>query len=122
MSFPYVLDLAFDSEKATADPIGRLSFGKGSSRLPTTLQELAEMEQEGLAIFLEMNGSTLDLSDRERISQAQVDSLPENLAGVVAESTYPLDYTVSENPLTITLTGKILVMKGAYIILKQAID
>lgn len=34
MSFPYVLDLSFGSEKPTADPLGRISFGGGNEPQP----------------------------------------------------------------------------------------
>lgn len=131
MSYPSSLDLAFGSEKATADPMGRLSFGKGggSTDLPTTPDELNEMIGKGLAVAVLLNGSTLDLSDRERISQAQVDSLPENLSGIVYKEPpedliESLSYSVSTDPsLEIIITSVLEEMpKSVFLILKQAVD
>ncbi len=129
MSFPYVLDLAFGSEKPTADPQGRLSFGKSSSRLPTTIEEVEEMREKGLAVVVNLNKNIVDLSDRERITQEQVDSLPENLSGIIYQKLpenliEPLSYNVSTDPsLEIYITSVLEIMpKYVFLILKQAVE
>ncbi len=129
MSYPSSLDLAFGSEKATADPIGRLSFGKGgNSDLPKTSEELHQLAQEGLAFFVMLGAdNTLDLSDTERIPSTVVETLPENLKGVVIEDPEDMSitshtYIVTTDPLVITVNSVPEGVKGAYIILKQAVD
>lgn len=133
MSYPSSLDLAFGSEKATADSIGRLSFGKGSStKIPTNEEELNEMIQEGLASpsLLNIDGDTvtLDLND---INPAVLESLPSNLAGIVCtdleseDALIQLSYSVETDPeLIITITTSPLpegASKGVTLILKKAI-
>jgi hypothetical protein len=128
MSYPSSLDLAFGSEKATADPIGRLSFGSGNSDLPKTSEELHQLAQEGLAFFVVLYGDgTLDLSDEEHIPSTVVETLPGNLKGVVIEdpedmSITPCTCTVSTDPLVITLNSVPVGAKGASIILRQAVN
>lgn len=127
MSYPSSLDLAFGSEKATADPIGRLSFGGGNSGFPKTEEELNQLVQERLAFFVMLgNGGTLNLSDEERIPSTVVETLPENLKGIVIvdpadDSVTPYTYTVDTDPLVITVNSVPENAKGAFIILKQAV-
>ena len=131
MSFPYCVDLAFGSEKPTADPYSHNSFGAGkggNSGLPKTSEELEQSVREGLAYFVMLNNDgTLDLSDEKRIPSTVVETLPGNLKGVVFED--PLDesvasctYTVTTDPLVITLNPIPERIKGVSIILKQAVD
>lgn len=129
MSYPSSLDLAFGSEKATADPIGRLSFGKGGRSLPTTPEELLQAQEAGLAYFALFGaGGTLNLSDEQSIPSTVVETLPDNLNGVVIEdpeddSVTPYTYTVTTDPsLVITVNSVPEIAKGAFIILKQAVD
>jgi hypothetical protein len=131
MSFPYCVDLAFGSEKPTADPYSHNSFGAGkggNSDLPKTSEELHQLAQEGLAYFVMLNeDGTLDLSDEGRIPSTVIETLPGNLKGVVFED--PADesvafctYKVTTDPLVITLNSIPADAKGAYIILKQAVN
>ena len=127
MSYPSSLDLAFGSEKFTSDPFSHLSFSKGDRSLPTTQEELYQLAQNGLAHFALFGaGNTLDLSDGERIPIMVVESLPENLKGIVIldpedESVTSHTYTVTTDPLVITVNSVPENAKGAYIILKQAV-
>lgn len=132
MSFPYVLDLAFGSEKATVDPQGRLSFGKGggSTGLPTTLDELMQAQDDGLAYLVGFdpdNWGTLNLNDEAKIPSTVVETLPENLKGVVIldqedESVTSHTFTVTTDPLVITVNSVPEDIINAFIILKQAVD
>lgn len=131
MSFPYCVDLAFGSEKPTADPYSHNSFGAGkggNSGLPKTSEELEQAVREGLAYFVMLNeDGTLDLSDEERIPSTVVETLPGNLKGVVIEdpedeSVTSYTYTVTTDPLVITVNSVPANAKGAFIVLKQAVD
>ena len=136
MSFPYVLDLAFGSEKFTADPFSHLSFGSTNgggddSGLPTTESELQELEQAGMAYYVLMNmeNGALILSDTERIPANVVETLPENLKGIVTtediiseeEPVRALTYIVNSDPLSIIL-DPIPFGKGVWVILKNAVN
>ena len=128
MSYPSSLDLAFGSEKATADPQGRLSFGDGNSGFPKTEEELNQLAQEGLAYLVSTDpvdsaSATVILDD-----QPFTDTLPDNLKGFMAivlrdENTelikVPYEIT-SSDPLEITVTG-VSSDDAVYILLKQAI-
>ena len=56
MSYPFSLDLHFGSEKATVDPIGRISFGKGGrSSLPTTVEDFLALMEERRVFSVNLN-------------------------------------------------------------------
>lgn len=137
MSYPSSLDLAFGSEKFTADPFSHLSFGSTNggggddSGLPTTESELQELEQAGMAYYVLMNmeSGALILSDTERIPANVVETLPENLKGIVTtedvvseeEPVRALTYIVNSDPLSIIL-DPIPSGKGVWVILKNAVN
>lgn len=129
MSFPYVLDLAFGSEKATVDPQGRLSFGGGNLGFPKTEEELFALVEDGLAYQvsidpIDSSSATIILDD-----QPFTDTLPDNLKGFMAivlgdENTelIKIPYEInSSDPLEITVTG-VSSDDAVYILLKQAVD
>lgn len=129
MSYPSSLDLAFGSEKATADPFGRLSFGSGNSGFPKTEEELMDLVEEGLAYQVSVepkdsSSATVILDD-----QPFTDTLPDNLKGFMAivlgdENTelikVPYEIT-SSDPLEITVTG-VSPDDAVFILLKQAVN
>lgn len=137
MSYPSSLDLAFGSEKFTADPFSHLSFGSTNgeggddSGLPTTESELQELEQAGMAYYVLMNmeSGALILSDTESIPANVVETLPENLKGIVTtedvvseeEPVRALTYIVNSDPLSIIL-DPIPSGKGVWVILKNAVN
>lgn len=131
MSYPSSLDLAFGSEKFTADPFSHLSFGSTNggggddSGLPTTESELQELEQAGMAYYVLMNmeNGALILSDTESIPANVVETLPENLKGIVTteEPVRALTYIVNSDPLSIIL-DPIPSGKGVWVILKNAVN
>lgn len=136
MSYPSSLDLAFGSEKFTADPFSHLSFGSTNggggddSGLPTTEAELQELEQAGMAYYVLMNmeNGALILSDTASIPANVVETLPENLKGVVTtedvseeEPVRALTYIVNSDPLSIIL-DPIPFGKGVWVILKNAVN
>lgn len=129
MSYPSSLDLAFGSEKFTADPISHISFGSGNSGFPKTEEELLDLVEAHLAYQvsiepIDSSSSTVILDD-----QPFTDTLPDNLKGFMAivlgdENTelikVPYEIT-SSDPLEITVTG-VSSDDAVYILLKQAID
>ena len=129
MSYPSSLDLAFGSEKFTADPISHISFGSGNSGFPKTEEELIDLLEDGLAYQvsidpIDSSSATVILDD-----QPFTDTLPDNLKGFMAivlgdENTefikVPYEIT-SSDPLEITVTG-VSSDDAVYILLKQAID
>ena len=124
MSYPSSLDLAFGSEKATADPMGRLSFGKGGRSLPTTQEELQELEQEGLAYTAQLQGDAIWL-DLGKLPDEVIESLPDNLLGVVCGEgeLRELSFTVtSTDPLTIKVSSEPVFEETVSLILKQAVN
>lgn len=129
MSYPSSLDLAFGSEKSTADPQGRLSFGGGNSGFPKTEEELFALVEDGLAYQvsidpIDSSSATVILDD-----QPFTDTLPDNLKGFMAivlgdENTelIKIPYEInSSDPLEITVTG-VSSDDSVYILLKQAVD
>ena len=111
MSYPYDLDIMFGSEKATADPYGRMNHH--SSGLPTTEEELTEMLESGQAFSVSQTDFIVDLSG---LTEGALASLPGNLAGLVTVITgeedssqvVPVNYTVegegSDTVITIDST------------------
>ena len=134
MSYPSSLDLAFGSEKFTADPISHLSFGSTNggddSGLPTTEVELQELGQDGMAYYVLMNmeNGALILSDTASIPANVVETLPENLKGIVTtedasedEPVRALTYIVNSDPLSI-IPDPVPSGLGVWIILKNAVN
>lgn len=136
MSYPSSLDLAFGSEKATADPISHISFGKGGRSLPTTPEELNELVEEGYAVNVSLHENqqqemVVNLEDMQERNPEVYGSLPQNYVGLVKKEWNEElgEQVVSEVPTTV-VTDPELVIKVTgepgkaefYMILKQAVD
>lgn len=123
MSYPYVLDLSFGSEKATADPIAHVAVSATSSapvEIPTTRAELETLISEGTAVgSLTVNSDTKAV---EGISEAVAATLPDNLLGVVTDdgTSDPAELEYTADGSTITITSE--VDSNVAIILKQPLD
>ena len=138
MSFPYVLDLSFGSEKSTADPQGRLSFGKGggSTDLPTTPDELNNLIDEGKAVYVmilenQQQEFVVDLENMQKENPEVYASLPQNYVGLVKKEWNAElgEQVVSELPTTVVTDPELVInvtedldKAEIYMILKQAVD
>lgn len=130
MSYPYDLDLAFSSEKATADSNTSRVNETTPSGLPKTQEEVEELIAQGLAVQAPVEELVVNL---EGLDPEVASSLPGNLKGIMMDdiesegAVKSVNYTVTgdpqdpEHPLTITLESD-EPPKSVYLILKEAVN
>jgi hypothetical protein len=135
MSYPSSLDLSFGSEKPTVDPQGRLSFGKCGGSLPTTLDELNNLIDEGKAVNVRIRENqqqefVVNLGNMQEQNPEVYASLPQNYVGLVKKEWDAElgEQVVSELPTTVVTDPELVIKvteipgKAEYfMILKQAV-
>lgn len=120
MSYPSSLDLAFGSEKATADTISYANLA-GSNSLPKTQEEIDALVEQGLAYECTINACHGGV---ESLDDPVLSTLPYNLKGMVCvldNEVVRLSYHFVGNQVVVDNFNS-YINGTAYVILKQAVD